>query len=141
MYAYASQVISQLTIGTVSKWGPALPRSSLASAALFWTLGSLVTSATALGPVYSSSILSVFTRPYTTHLSWERDPKPTFKGYLPVDESKGSALYYAYFEATAAPKGRNQDVPVVLWLQVLESQATCARHPWPSAFHTRFVMF
>mmetsp|Transcript_37071 Transcript_37071/g.82444 ORF Transcript_37071/g.82444 Transcript_37071/m.82444 type:complete len:527 (-) Transcript_37071:417-1997(-) len=43
-----------------------------------------------------------------------RDPKPTFKGYLPV-ASDGSELYYAYWEAGACVV--HNDTPIILWLQ------------------------
>lgn len=43
--------------------------------------------------------------------------KPDHAGYLPIDEKLGSAIYYAYFEARN-PRGKLEETPVILWLQV-----------------------
>ncbi|GAX77585.1 hypothetical protein CEUSTIGMA_g5029.t1 [Chlamydomonas eustigma] len=52
--------------------------------------------------------------PSVLQLRLSQDPKPTFSGYLKVDEM-GSELYYAYWEA--GEKAISGETPIVLWLQ------------------------
>ncbi|BBN01246.1 vitellogenic carboxypeptidase-like protein [Marchantia polymorpha subsp. ruderalis] len=44
-----------------------------------------------------------------------KEALPTLSGYLPVDRTTGSRVYYVYYEASNSPAARS-DTPLMLWL-------------------------
>ncbi len=51
-----------------------------------------------------------------------RLPEPDAFGFLDVNPSKGSNMFYMYFEAQEKNVSDDGDTPIVLWLQVCLTQ-------------------
>ncbi|KAL4569428.1 hypothetical protein LXL04_025064 [Taraxacum kok-saghyz] len=56
-------------------------------------------------------------QPYSSASSLPQEALPTKSGYLPVNSSSGSAIFYAFYEAQNTSHTPLSETPLVIWLQ------------------------
>jgi hypothetical protein len=63
-----------------------------------------------------------------TEWKWEGErlpvPQPTSSGYVPVNTSLGSEMFYVFYEAQQ-PANTASKTPIILWLQACNGKGGC----------------